>query len=208
MTTQEAKRLEGLWAGDFGDAYIERNEGSGGERARFWRHLLEKHPVGRVLEIGCNVGGNLEWIAKAVPPREVYGIDISETALSKLRTKLPTINALWSPARQLPFRDMWFDLVFTAGVLIHQPDATLPVVMAEAVRCSRRYVLALEYFAEERQEVHYRGNEGALFKRDYGRLYMESFPELALVERGFLGKSEGWDDVTYWLFEKGRTDGG
>ena len=28
------------------------------------------------------------------------------------------------------------------------------------------------------------------------------FPELRLVKRGFLGKDAGWDDVTWWLFER------
>ena len=78
--------------------------------------------------------------------------------------------------------------------------------MAEIVRCSRRYVLCGEYFAEETTEVPYRGQDGALFKRDYGALYQELFPELALVEQGFLGRDEGWDDVTWWLFERSREE--
>ena len=75
--------------------------------------------------------------------------------------------------------------------------------MAEIVRCSRRYVLCGEYFAEEPTEVPYRGQTGALFKRDYGAsLPASCFPELALVDQGFLGRDEGWDDVTWWLFER------
>ena len=109
---------------------------------------------------------------------------------------------MWSPGRELPFRDRWFDLVFTMGVLIHQPESTLPLVMAEIVRCSRRYVLCGEYFAEQTIEVPYRNQSGALFKRNYGRIYQELFPELRLIQRGFLGRDEGWDDVTHWMFEK------
>jgi hypothetical protein len=112
------------------------------------------------------------------------------------------VNALWSPARELPFRDRLFDLVFTIGVLIHQPETTLPIVMAEIVRCSRRYVLCGEYYAEQTIEVPYRGATKALFKRDYGRIYRELFPELRLLKQGFLSRNEGWDDVTYWVFEK------
>jgi pseudaminic acid biosynthesis-associated methylase len=201
-STPEVKRLEGLWSGEFGDAYTERNRDAGRTREAFWRQLLGKHTVGRVLEIGCNLGANLEWISKVVAQREVYGVDINESALARLRGRLPGLNALWSPARQLPFRDAWFDLVFTAGVLIHQPDDSLPLVMAEAVRCSRRYVLAMEYFAETPQEVPYRGHAGALIKRDYGGLYARTFPELKLLERGFLGTADGWDDVTWWMFAK------
>ena len=43
---------------------------------------------------------------------------------------------------------------------------------------------------------------GALFKRDYGGMYGELFPELRLIDQGLLGPAEGWDDVTWWLFEK------
>lgn len=198
----EAKRLEHLWADEFGDAYVERNAEAGEGRDAFWRDLLERHPVRSALEIGCNVGANLRWIEALLPGRAVWGIDINESALRNIRRRLPGINAVWSPARELPVRDRSFDLVFTAGVLIHQPDSTLPLVMSEAVRASRRYVLALEYFAEESTEVPYRGHEGALFKRDYGRLYRELFPELELVERGHLDSDEGWDDITWWLFAR------
>lgn len=198
----EASRLERLWAEGFGDEYVERNREAGEGRDAFWRTLLSDVDVGSVLEIGCNVGANLRWIDGVVPSRALWGIDINESALQTIRQRLPGINAVWSHARELPFRDRSFDLVFTAGVLIHQPETTLPLVMAEAVRCSRRYVLALEYFADDVIEVPYRGEEGALFKRDYGRLYRELFPELKLEGTGALGPEEGWDDVTWWLFRR------
>jgi pseudaminic acid biosynthesis-associated methylase len=198
----EAARLERLWADEFGDAYVERNAEAGEGRDAFWHALLERHPIATALEIGCNVGANLRWIDGKLESRAVWGLDINESALRAIRRRLPGINAVWSPARELPVRDRAFDLVFTAGVLIHQPESTLPLVMSEAVRASKRFVLALEYFSADTTEVPYRGQEGALFKRDYGRLYQELFPELELVEGGELGADEGWDDVTWWLFAK------
>jgi pseudaminic acid biosynthesis-associated methylase len=155
-----------------------------------------------VLEVGCNVGGNLRWLAPALGPEHVYGVDINLAALEEIRRRLPGINTIVSPARELPFRDRWFDLVFTAGVLIHQPAATLPRVMSEVVRTARHYVLAIEYFAAETEEIAYRGQRGALFRRDYGRLYLEAFPELELRDHGRLGRDAGWDDVTWWLLER------
>jgi pseudaminic acid biosynthesis-associated methylase len=198
----EAERLERLWADEFGDAYVERNAAAGDGRDTFWRELLERHSVDKVLEVGCNVGANLRWIDELLPSHGVWGVDINDSALRAIRRRLPDINAVWAPARDLPFRDRAFDLVFTAGVLIHQPDSTLPLVMSEVVRTSRRLVLALEYFADETEEVSYRGHAGALFKRNYGRLYQELFPELQPIENGALGQSEGWDDVTWWLFAR------
>jgi pseudaminic acid biosynthesis-associated methylase len=201
-STGEAERLELIWHGCFGDAYVERNAGPD-QRAPFWRQFLDRYPIQRVLEVGCNVGGNLQWIVEKVPSRQVFGIDVNEKALSILRSRLQ-VNATWSLARDLPFRDACFDLVFTAGVLIHQPEQSLGDVISEVVRCSSRYVLCMEYFAEQTVEVPYRGQAGALFRRDYGRIYAKTFPKLILLERGFLGKDQGWDDVTWWLFEKKR----
>ena len=42
----------------------------------------------------------------------------------------------------------------------------------------------------------------ALFKMDFGGLYQKNHPSLHVLKKGFLSKAQGWDDVTYWLFEK------
>lgn len=197
----ETDRLERLWAEGFGDEYSARNADAGVGRDRFWSGLVERHGPRSVLEVGCNVGGNLRWLAELLPPADVVGVDINETALRTIRAKLPGISAVRAAGRELPFRDRWFDLSFTAGVLIHQPEVTLPLVMSEVVRTSKRLVLAIEYYAPDTEEVLYRGHEGALFKRDYGALYRELFPELEQIETGALD-DEGWDDVTWWLFAR------
>ena len=199
----EATRLENLWAGDFGDAYTDRNAQAGKGREAFWTNLLKKYSIEKgVLEVGCNMGINLRVISTLIAPHMVFGVDINEKALELLRASTPKVNTIWSPARDLPFRDARFELVFTAGVLIHQPESSLALVMSEIVRCTYRYVLCLEYYASETVAIPYRGQERALFKRDYGRLYRELFPLLQLEEKGNLGKDEGWDDTTFWLFRK------
>jgi pseudaminic acid biosynthesis-associated methylase len=198
----EVKRLETLWSGEFGDRYVDRNRDVAGGRGPFWHQLHERFPFASALEVGCNVGANLQWLAGLLDARAVYGTEINATALRELRTRLPDVNALHATARSLPFRDGLFDLTFTVAVLIHQPPETLPIAMSEIVRCSRRYVLCGELYAETPQEVAYHGEHGALFKRDWGALYQSLFPELELLDRRFLGTDEGWGDVTFWLFEK------
>jgi pseudaminic acid biosynthesis-associated methylase len=201
-TDSEARRLEELWSGSFGTAYAQRNDPTTFDRSPFWETLLKTYPAERILEVGCNTGANLYAIAATRGPSELVGVDVSQEALRQLRVNLPEVDALFARARELPFRDGWFDLAFTTGVLIHQPDESLRLVMSELVRVSRRYVLCGEYYAADRLEVDYRGERGALFKRDYGRIYVEEFPELRVVERGFLARADGWDDVTWWLLEK------
>ena len=201
--SRPAARLEELWAGDFGDQYVERNRDAETGRQAFWEEQLTRLGVRSVLEVGCNIGGNLRWIAEVVGAENVAGVDVNEKALEILRERVPGVDARLAPARGLPFDDGQFDLVFTTGVLIHQHPDELPGVMAEIVRCSGRFVICGEYHADELTEVPYRGQEGALFKQDYGALYQRSFPELELVDDGFLSPREGrWDDLTYWIFEK------
>jgi pseudaminic acid biosynthesis-associated methylase len=206
MTDQpdsDARRLEALWHDEFGDRYVERNRDVFGGREPLWRWLHEHHTFGNVLEVGCNIGGNLHWLRQLVPPRRVYGVDINEKALGEARTAMPDVNTVFSPARSLPFRDAAFDLVFTTGVLIHQAPDTLPIVMNEIVRCSRRYVMCGEYFAEELEEIEYHGERGALYRRNWGATYQSLFPELKLVHERFEAWAEsGWDDMTFSLFEK------
>ena len=199
---KEAKRLEGVWAGSFGRRYLERNNKSSSKRNDFWRLFCKKYKFNNILEVGCNIGLNVKAIQEAAPKMSIFGVDINQQALEILKKNSPRINAVHSAARDLPFKDAYFDLVFTSGVLIHQPEAALPVVMSEIVRTSRRYVLCLEYYAKETIEVPYRGLKGALFKRDYGQLYRQLSPELRLRSEGFLPKKDGWDNITYWLFEK------
>ena len=201
--TEPSTRLEELWAGQFGDDYVERNRDAASGREAFWREQHGKLGFGSVLEVGCNIGGNLVWLAELVKAENVAGVDVNEKALEVLRERIPGVDARATAGRSLPFDDGSFDLVFTTGVLIHQHPDELPHMMSEIVRCSKRYVLCGEYYADELTEVPYRGQEGALFKQDFGGLYQRLFPELQLVDDGFLSPKDGrWDDLTYWIFEK------
>lgn len=199
---REAVRLEHLWAGEFGDAYIERNREAGVNREHFWAAIMAEFPARRVLEVGCNIGANLSWICQSAAAQHVCGVDVNVKALLELRRNLPGVHAVWSPARMLPFRSNSFDLVFTMGVLIHQPESALASVMSEILRCSGRYALCAEYFSEKTVEIEYRRQKGALFKRSYGAIYRRLYPSLILLRQGFLRREEGWDDATYWLFKK------
>ena len=198
----DAARLEALWAGRFGDAYTERNEKASTNRQRFWSEVLDTFPVRRTLEVGCNLGANLHWIAGHARVDYAAGVDVNLGALQRLHESVSRARAVSATARDLPFRTDAFDLVFTMGLLIHLSAETLPLVMDEIMRCSRRFVLCGEYYAPEPTEVPYRGHSGALFKRDFGGLYQARFPGLRRRSQTFLSRAEGWDDVTVWIFEK------
>jgi pseudaminic acid biosynthesis-associated methylase len=201
--TNEAGRLEELWAGDFGNEYVDRNLSAYDRRGEFWLPLLDELQPKSVLEVGCNVGGNLQWITQRVDPSKVTGVDVNSKALRLLDQRVPGVQGIHSPARELPVSDRSVELVFTMGVLIHQPEETLEKVMCEMVRASSRYLLCGEYYDTETIEVPYRGHAGALFRRDYGGLFLDLFPfDLTLVREGYLSPEQGWDRVTWWLFER------
>lgn len=200
--SDEAVRLEQLWSGQFGDAWSDRNIGAYDTRGPFWDALLTRLAPRRVLEVGCNVGGNLRHIAPHLEPASAYGVDVNRHSLGLIRDLVPDANVLVAPARELPFRDAFFDLTFTVGVLIHHPDEALVPAMRELARCSAQWVLVVEIFAETETEIVHRGVERAIFKRDYGALFLDAVPEAALADSGFLGRDEGFDDLTWWLFQK------
>ncbi|MCU1464481.1 MAG: pseudaminic acid biosynthesis-associated methylase [Actinomycetia bacterium] len=201
--SSEAGRLEELWSGEFGNEYVDRNLDAYDRRGEFWLPLLDELQPESVLEVGCNVGGNLQWITQRVDPAHVTGVDVNAKALRLLDQRVPGIRGMYAPARELPLGDRSVDFVFTMGVLIHQPEETLEKVMSEMVRTSRKYVFCGEYFDTETVEVPYRGHERALFRRNYGNLFLDLFPhELSLVREGYLSPEDGWDRVTWWLFER------
>jgi len=196
--------LEQLWAGEFGDSYAQRNADAERGRSEFWSDVIERLAPETVLEVGCNVGGNLRWIAESLGPENVAGVDVNRTAIDQVHDRLPGVDARLATGRALPYDDATFDLVFTTGVLIHQATDDLETMMSEIVRCSRRWVLCGEYADDQEVEIPYRGHSGALFRRDYGGIYQRLFPELRLADSGHLARQAEttWDDVTWWIFEK------
>jgi pseudaminic acid biosynthesis-associated methylase len=205
MSIEDAgSALEDLWAGEFGDAYVERNRDAAHGREDFWRARIEQADPASVLEVGCNLGGNLRPLAELVGAEKLAGIDVNETAVKAAREAVPGADIRRASAYEIPFDDASIDLVFTTGVLIHLPPDGVEKAVDEIVRCSSRWILCGEYFAEQEEEVLYRGQEEALFRRDYGGIYQRRHPDLKLVEQGFLSASEesSWDDVTWWLFER------
>jgi hypothetical protein len=104
----------------------------------------------------------------------------------------------------IPLDDSSIDLVFTNGVLIHVAPEDLGRITDEIVRVSKNYVLCCEYFSHVPEEVPYHGQNGLLWKRDFGAFYQERFPQLQCISYGFLWERELqiFDDMNWWLFCK------
>ena len=135
----------------------------------------------RILEVGSNVGNQLLCLQK-MGFKNLYGIDPQSYAveLSKLRTK--GINIIEGDAFDIPFKDGFFDLVFTSGVLIHINPNDVGRAMAEIHRCSKRYVFGFEYYSQGYEAVEYRGKKDLLWKADFPAVYRQHCPGLKLVK--------------------------
>jgi pseudaminic acid biosynthesis-associated methylase len=190
------------WQGEFGRAYTDRNRTDWRTLLPAFRHMLKDIPLNRVLEIGCNRGHNLEALREVLGREaKLVGVEPNPHALDLAR-QTAAADFLPGDIYNLPFESGSFDLVFTAGVLIHIPLGDLAAALAELHRCSRRYLLAIEYAAEEETTIPYREHGDLLWKRDFLKHYQTQFPGLALVRQGFWDMADGFDRCTWWLLEK------
>jgi pseudaminic acid biosynthesis-associated methylase len=190
-----------LWRSEFGRSYTDRNDREMPERVESWRRVLDGIAPQRALEVGCNVGWNLEYLRRLGVP-ELYGIEPQPYAVERARWRGPNFGVLQGTAFELPFRDGYFDLAFTSGVLIHISPETVGNALDEIYRVSRRWIVAIEYDAPIEEEIKYRGHEAALWKRDHGGLWQARYPDLTLVRRVELFPENGYDNCTAHLFEK------
>ena len=85
------------------------------------------------------------------------------------------------------------------------PD-NLSKIFSEMYRCSRRYIWGFEYYADKTTAINYRGNEGFLWKANYGKLMREQFKDLTLLKEEFYpyvtNNEKGNVDFMYLLEKK------
>ena len=186
------------WSGQFGNAYTNRNAEDPSHRLPIFREILSGLSLDRVLEVGCNRGYNLITFSQLLGDVELFGIEPNRYAIEIARQSGDRIKVLPGNVFCLPFEDEYFDMVLTAGVLIHIALPDLSEAIREIYRVSRRYVLAIEYYADIETEIPYRGRNDLLWKRDFLRYYKEEFPDLRLIRTGYWE----WNESNWWLLEK------
>ncbi|MQX09102.1 pseudaminic acid biosynthesis-associated methylase [Sinorhizobium fredii] len=201
-----ATEQEKFWEGDFGSNYLKRNQGDAlvASKLALWAKILSKAPgVSSVRELGANIGLNLQAISSLIPQVSLQAVEINPDAFATL-SQLPNVSAVCGSLYE-PFPAAQTDLCFTCGVLIHLNPDLLPVAYQRLYEGSNRYVLVVEYYNPTPAEVVYRGHEGKLFKRDFAGEIMASFPDLRLVDYGFMYRGDPVfraDDLTWFLMEK------
>ena len=185
------------WGSGFGEEYTRRNPNTPEEMQALYRErfsiertAMNEEFLGhidrsaRVLEVGCNVGAQLNLLSR-MGFENLFGIEINPFAIERaheVNKGLP-VFVIEGSALDIPFKDGWFDVVYTSGVLIHIAPADIETVMLEMSRCSSRWVWGFEYHTDEGYvEIPYRGRTGLLFKTDFARLFERTCSELSLVK--------------------------
>jgi pseudaminic acid biosynthesis-associated methylase len=202
-----------FWAGNFGKEYTDRNTRSEEEWEKFYLSCYGTTKIkmneaafgnlpkeAKILEVGCNTGMQLNGMKK-MGYENIYGIELQPYAVEQAKKTTQNINIICGSGFDIPFKDNYFDMVCTNGVLIHISPDDLPRIMKEMYRCSKKYIFGFEYYSDSLTEINYRGHEGFLWKADYASLFLKQFPDLKLVNKAkypYIDNS-GNVDFTYLL---------
>lgn len=182
------------WAGDFGQEYTDRNRSSLNAMEKLYKHHfgitraeMNQQFLGRldrslrILEVGCNIGNQLLCLQR-MGFNNLYGIEPQDYAVELAKKRLRDIQVIKGDIFDIPFKDDFFDLVFTSGVLIHISPKNIKRALKEIYRCSRKYIWGYEYYSDKYEEISYRGERNLLWKTDFARIFKETFPDLKLVK--------------------------
>jgi len=90
-----------------------------------------------ILDIGCGLGGGVQVAHHRFPQARITGVDVNSSAVSVGRKRLrhiPSIRILQGNARDLPFADNSFDMIFSVGAASY---VGMDAFMQEAARVLR-----------------------------------------------------------------------
>lgn len=198
---------EQFWAGEFGDAYIDRNKGEkllASNLDFFSKALRGARGVSSCIEFGANIGMNLRAMRLLFPSQEQHAIEINGEAVKQLATAVPPANIFQGSILDYPVARL-FDLVLIKGVLIHINPEVLPAVYEKLYDSTGKYLLVSEYYNPSPVAIPYRGYTDRLFKRDFCGELLDAYPDLTLVDYGFAYRRDPnfpQDDVTWFLMRK------
>lgn len=187
------------WRGQFGVDYANRNVVDPDTRVDWYRETLGPLGLKTVLEAGANRGHNLLAMRDALGC-EVIGIEPNEYARSIALAAGCDVED--GDVRNIGWPRDRFDLCMTSGVLIHLAPEHLDAALRSLHAASRRYLLSIEYHADEDTPVEYRGHDDMLWKRDYLAHWWRLYPKLELLSWGDLTEADGFAGARYWLLKK------
>lgn len=202
-----ATEQEQFWAGKFGTDYIDRNKEDAllaSNLAFFSRALRMTQGVNHCFEVGANIGMNLRALKQLYPEVEQWAVEINKDAVQQLELVVPPSQVYNTSILDLNI-DQSFDLVLIKGVLIHINPEQLQHVYEKLVKATKKYLFVAEYYNPSPVAIPYRGHTDRLFKRDFAGEIMRAYPQMHLVDYGFVSRHDPsfpQDDITWFLMEK------
>lgn len=198
-------KQEEFWVGNFGDKYIERNKGQEMLESNlklFSDVLKNTSNISSCLEFGANIGVNLEAIKTLNPSITLKGIEINSDAFKQLKLLIGD-KAFHGSIFDYEIKEK-VDLTFTKTVLIHINPDQLNLVYEKLYQASSRYILVCEYYNTTPVSINYRGHSDRLFKRDFAGEMLDIYPDLRLLDNGFIYHRNHpmLDDMNWFLLEK------
>jgi len=192
-----------FWETDFGNKYVKRNLKSDRIFTIGKNLLNNKVIINEVLELGANVGLNLDAIKRVYPDVKTYGVEINKLAYNIGKKKHKFYN---KPILNFKSKKK-YDLVCSVGVLIHQNPKHLNAFYNKLYSLSKKYIYLSEYFNPTPVTIKYRNNDEKLFKRDFAKELWIKFPRLKLIDYGFHWKQDPrlkncCDNSNWFLFQK------
>ena len=182
-----------FWKGEFGDSYVGRNNSEELLESNkiFFAQIFEHaHGVQTYLEVGANIGMNVQAIGAIRPDLVGTAIEPNHAAHSQLAqvTRTPR-EAIHASIQEFETSQRW-DLVFTKGVLIHvTPDDLIGIYLSRSPVPHPKGSIDFDYY---KQVCVYAFKKTSLLKfSDYDRSRNERIEDieiLRLIDNGIIVK--------------------
>jgi len=85
-----------------------------------------------ILEIGCGYGRETKPLCEISD--NVYGIDISDSALELTKKHVPTVNTKSYDGLNVPFENDMFDFIYSCFVMQHMAKKSVRILLKDALR--------------------------------------------------------------------------
>ena len=198
IQTEKLSRKEILdfWRKTSSKSSIEDNSPShylkGQERSIVLLELIKEHLLYKdiILEIGCNVGRNLNALYQT-GYKNLYGIELNKEAIQLMKKVFP---AIYNKDRIInssiedtikTFSDNSFDLTFTMAVFEHIHYES-DFIFDEVMRISKKYILTIEDEKTVWSNRHFCRNYKDIFeKNEWRQIFERNCQELKILDDRF-----------------------